>query len=155
MDQVRIGEYISKLRKDKNMTQQELADKLNVTDRAIGNWENGRRLPDISLMKELCEVFDITIDELLYGGEVKMEKQKELLKNNAITMYLTKRKIENLQILTEILIVVGIFITITLSSVFATTTKEKIITWGLGLFVWAFGIALRVILTKIHMMYKD
>ena len=53
MDQEKIGRFITKLRMEKNMTQQELADTLNVTDRAIGNWENGRRLPDISLMKEL------------------------------------------------------------------------------------------------------
>lgn len=155
MNQEKIGKYIANLRKEKNITQQELADQLNVTDRAVGNWENGRRLPDISLIKELCEIFAITIDELLYGGEIKVEKQKEVLKNNAVKMYLTKRKIENLQLLTEILIVIGIFITITISSVFVDTTKERIIIWGLGLFIWGFGIVLRVILTKIHMMYKD
>jgi transcriptional regulator with XRE-family HTH domain len=62
MDQMIIGRFIEKLRKEKNLTQRELADKLNVTDRAISNWENGRRLPDISLMKELCNIFNISID---------------------------------------------------------------------------------------------
>ena len=54
MDQERIGKFICELRKEKNMTQQELADKLNVTDRAVSHWENGRRLPDYSLLSELC-----------------------------------------------------------------------------------------------------
>lgn len=52
MDQMIIGRFIEKLRKEKNLTQREPMDKLNVKDRAISNWENDRRLPDISLMKE-------------------------------------------------------------------------------------------------------
>ena len=137
------------------MTQQELADKLNVTDRAIGNWENGRRLPDISLMKELCEIFDITIDELIYGGKINMESQKEVLKNNAIAMYLTKRKIENLRILTEILVFIGIVITISFTNIFAKTIEQKIIVLISGLFVWGFGLTLRYILGKIYKVYND
>ena len=54
MNQEKIGKFIAELRKENNMTQQELADKLMVTDRAVSNWENGRRLPDYSLLKELC-----------------------------------------------------------------------------------------------------
>ena len=52
MNQEVIGKFIAECRKEKNMTQQELADKLGVTDRAISHWENGRRLPDYSLLKE-------------------------------------------------------------------------------------------------------
>ena len=63
MDQERIGKFICELRKEKNMTQQELADKLNVTDRAVSHWENGRRLPDYSLLSELCEVLSVSINE--------------------------------------------------------------------------------------------
>ena len=51
MNQENVGHFIAELRKEKNMTQQELADKLCVTDRAVSHWENGRRLPDISLLK--------------------------------------------------------------------------------------------------------
>ena len=50
MNQVKIGKFIAKLRKEKKMTQQELADLLNVTDRAISNWENGRRMPDVTFL---------------------------------------------------------------------------------------------------------
>ena len=67
MDQEKIGKFILKLRKEKNMTQQELADMLNVTDRAISHWENGRSIPDVSLFKPLCEIFNITVNELLSG----------------------------------------------------------------------------------------
>ena len=67
MNQEKIGKFISKLRKEKNMTQQELADKINVTDRAVSHWENGRSIPDISLFKPLCEIFNISINELISG----------------------------------------------------------------------------------------
>lgn len=55
MNQEKIGKFILKLRKEKNMTQKELANKIGVTDRAISKWENGRGLPDLSLMKPLCD----------------------------------------------------------------------------------------------------
>ena len=74
MDQEKIGKFILKLRKDKKMTQQELADKLNVTDRAVSHWENGRSIPDISLFKPLCEIFDITVNELISGEKLSGDK---------------------------------------------------------------------------------
>lgn len=150
MNQEVIGKFISKLRKDFGMTQQELADKLNVTDRAVSNWENGRRLPDISILKELSSIFDITIDEIIYGKKISKEETKKILEDNAIEIYITKRKIENLQILTELLICAGIVITITLTAMVSRTFNEKIITICIGSFVWTFGIILRVLLKKIY-----
>ena len=76
MNQEKIGKFIAKIRKEKNMTQQELADKLNVTDRAIGNWENGRRMPDIVFFKPLCQILDISLNELLSGERIKEAELK-------------------------------------------------------------------------------
>ncbi len=67
VDQIKIGGFISEIRKEHNMTQRELAEKLGITDRAISKWENGRGLPDVSLMKPLCEILGITVTELLNG----------------------------------------------------------------------------------------
>ena len=82
MDQERIGKFICEIRKEKNMTQQELADKLNVTDRAVSHWENGRRLPDYSLLSELCEVLSVSINELFLGERISNEKYKEKAEEN-------------------------------------------------------------------------
>ena len=82
MDQERIGKFICELRKEKNMTQQELADKLNVTDRAVSHWENGRRLPDYSLLSKLCEVLSVSINELFLGERISNEKYKEKAEEN-------------------------------------------------------------------------
>lgn len=77
MNQEEIGKFISKLRKEKNITQHVLAEKLNVTDRTISNWETGRRLPDISILKELSVIFSVTIDEIIYGKKLKKKKYKK------------------------------------------------------------------------------
>lgn len=70
MNQEKIGKFITKLRKEKNLTQQELAVKLGVTDRAVSNWENGRRLPDYSLLKPISDALEISVNELLIGEKV-------------------------------------------------------------------------------------
>ena len=71
MDQKRIGEFIAQCRKDKNLTQAELAEKLGVTEKSISNWETGRNMPDLSLFKDLCAILDITINELMSGEKLK------------------------------------------------------------------------------------
>ncbi len=84
MDQEKIGKYIKKLRKEKNLTQQELADELKVDRRTISRWENGYYLPDISLMKELCRTFDISIDEMINTNSIDKYKRKELKRKTII-----------------------------------------------------------------------
>ncbi len=69
MNQEKIGKFIAELRKESNMTQIELANKLGVTDRAVSKWENGRGLPDVSLFEPLCKEFNISVNELLKGGK--------------------------------------------------------------------------------------
>ena len=74
MNQEKIGKFISTLRKEKNMTQQDLADKIGVTDRAISKWENGRGLPDLSLLKPLSDELGITINELISGEKLNKKE---------------------------------------------------------------------------------
>lgn len=95
MNQEKIGKFILNLRKEKNMTQQELAEKLKVTDRAISNWENGKNMPDLSLFKAICDVFDITINELLSGEKLQKDEYQEKLEENIINTVIyekSKRK---------------------------------------------------------------
>lgn len=77
MDQIKIGNFISSLRKEKQMTQKELADTLHVSDRAISKWENGRGLPELSLLQPLCKALDISINELLNGERMKKDEKVE------------------------------------------------------------------------------
>lgn len=83
MNQEKIGNFILELRKEKNMTQQELADKIGVTDKAISKWENGRGMPDLSLMKPLYKELGITINELISGEIIDKKEYQEKLEEQA------------------------------------------------------------------------
>lgn len=92
MDQIKIGGFIAERRKKKGLTQAQLAEKLNITDRAVSKWENGRSLPDSAIMLELCEILEITVNDLLCGEVVVMEKYDKNLENNLLEMIKEKEK---------------------------------------------------------------
>ncbi|MEG0189751.1 MAG: helix-turn-helix transcriptional regulator, partial [Lachnospiraceae bacterium] len=73
MNQEKIGKFIATCRKEKKLTQFQLAEKLNITNRAISKWETGKSMPDPSIMLELCELLNITVNELLTGERLNME----------------------------------------------------------------------------------
>ena len=82
MDQIKIGKFIADCRKKQNLTQMQLAEELNVTDRAVSKWERGKAMPDSSIMLKLCALLKINVNELLSGEEIDMENyNKELEKN--------------------------------------------------------------------------
>ena len=116
MDQEKIGKFIQKLRKEKELTQQELANKLNVTDRAVSKWETGRGLPDLSIIKPLCEELDISINELLSGEKLNKKEYNEKLEENIEkTIEYTNDKIKNIKNNINItLIVIGTIISLVL-----------------------------------------
>lgn len=138
MDQEKIGKFILKLRNEKNMTQQELADKIGVTDRAISNWENGRRMPDLSLIKNLCDELNITINELLSGKKITNSDVVKISNDNLENILKEYYKMKKQKkILKNLLIIVGIsFIilmlftisTFSVASIFNNLGKKEIIT---------------------------
>ena len=73
MEQIKIGKFIAECRKKKNLTQAQLAEKLNITDRAISKWETGKGMPDSSIMLELCNELNISVNELLSGEMIDMK----------------------------------------------------------------------------------
>lgn len=109
MNQTKIGKFIAQKRKEKNLTQSELAEKLNVTDRSVSNWENGKCMPDISLFNPLCSVLDITINEFLSGEEIENKDYQKKLEENIInTINYNNKK----NLLPFILLIFGITLTI-------------------------------------------
>ena len=92
MNQEKIGKFIARVRKEKNMTQQELANKLNITDRAISHWENGRSMPDAGIMLELCKLLDINVNELLSAKKIIKESYNEQAEENFLEL---RREIES------------------------------------------------------------
>lgn len=97
MDQIKIGKFIAECRKNNSLTQMQLAEKLNITDRAISKWENGKSMPDTSIMLELCNELKITVNDLLSGEMIKMEdyqkRAEELLLEMAEKEEMQNRKL--------------------------------------------------------------
>lgn len=95
MNTEKIGRFIAKKRKEKNLTQKELALKLNITDRAVSKWERGMGCPDISLLEELSKILDISIIELLNGEEVAEINEKNIIDSMKFSKENYKNKIIN------------------------------------------------------------
>ena len=86
MNQEKIGKFIAECRKKQKLTQEQLAEKLGVTDRAVSNWENGKNMPDLSMFKLLCDELNISINELMSGEELDESRYIKKLEENIITM---------------------------------------------------------------------
>ena len=143
MNQKNIGAFIAKCRKEKKMTQSELAEKLGVTDKSIGNWENGRNMPDLSLFKPLCHELDITINELLSGEKLKKEEYQEKFEENIInTIDYSTKKINlirnNLGI---VLLIIGILISFTAMTMFASESSWGSIYSVIGAIISLIGVS--------------
>ena len=111
VDQIKIGKFIAECRKKNNLTQMQLAEKLNITDRAISKWENGKAMPDSSIMLDLCNELKISVNELLSGEVIKMDDYKKLAEDNLLK--LEKEKEEKDKQLLNLEIVIGYFSSLT------------------------------------------
>ena len=93
MDQIKIGRFIAETRKSKNLTQKQLAEKLSISDKTVSKWECGKGLPDVTIMLDLCEALQITVNDLLTGESVsEIDYQKKAEEN---MMNLMKENQEN------------------------------------------------------------
>ena len=86
MNQIKIGKFIAECRKKNNLTQMQLAEKLNITDRAISKWENGKGIPDSSIMLDLCNELKISVNELLCGELIEMNNYNEVAEKTLLEM---------------------------------------------------------------------
>ena len=116
MNQEKIGKFIAECRKKKNLTQAGLAEKLNITDRAISKWETGKGMPDSSIMLELCDELGINVNELLSGEVIKMENYNLKAEENLLKMKKQKeeadKRLLHMEILLGILCIVPLLISI-------------------------------------------
>lgn len=144
MNQEKIGKYIVECRKKKNMTQQELAEKLGVSDRTIGNWENGRNMPDLSLFKPLSEILGISIAELIDGGKIDKNniayKSEEILTNTINYQTEKIRKKENKYIFFICFLSLIIIIALNVNTIFNNDSLEYLPLIVLGVIFIFLGI---------------
>lgn len=109
MDQKKIGKFILKMRKENKLTQAQLAEKLGVSEKSVGNWENGRNMPDLSLFKPLCDVLGISVNDLLSGEKVDRDQYSSSFEENIVNTidYIDKRNVKNNTIVNILFVVIG------------------------------------------------
>ncbi len=106
MDLIKIGKFIACRRKDKNLTQEQLAEKLFVTDRAVSKWERGLSLPDAGKMLDLCGILEINVNELLNGEKIEMEDMNK--KSEDLLLEMAKQEqVKNKKLITSMYIMTG------------------------------------------------
>ena len=108
MDQERIGKFIAECRKEKKLTQEQLAEKLGVSNRSISRWENGKTMPDISLFEPLCEELNISINELLKGQRLNDKKPNNKIFTEVLLDYSKYIKNQNKRIILTLLFVTSL-----------------------------------------------
>ena len=143
MDQVKIGKFIAERRKKLNLTQMQLAEKLNITDRAISKWETGKSLPDSSIMPALCDILQITINDLLSGEVVTLDNCNKELENNLLEMIkqkeLSDKRLLSAEVLIGITATVILFALILLAAVVQMPTGLRITLIVLGFVLFLAG----------------
>lgn len=141
MDQVKIGTFIARCRKQQGLTQMQLAERLSITDRAVSKWETGRSMPDSSIMLDLCRELHITVNDLLNGEVITVENYNEASEQLLLELAQQKEKADKNLLSLEILI--GIFSMIILFGFVFTAAFVSMEAWlRICLIVVGFVIAM-------------
>lgn len=158
MDQIKIGKFICLKRNEKNITQSELAERLNITDRAISKWENGICLPDANNMPDLCKILDITINDLFSGEVVDMKDNEKKLEENLLEMVKTKEKRDKelltLEIFIGIITSIIMFTCIFIASFVSMQNWLRVILITIGIIPFVIGICYAIRIEQIAGYYE-
>ena len=158
MNQIKIGKFIAQCRKKENLTQMQLAEKLNITDRAVSKWETGKALPDASLMLTLCEILKITVNDLLSGEIVTMESYHKEMEERLIEM--VRQKEENdkrmlaLECVIGILSVVVLLVPILIASYLPMEEWQRIVLCCSGIIPAFVGFFFAIKIEQVAGYYK-
>lgn len=127
MDQIKIGTFLKELRKAKGLTQEQLAEKLNVSSRTVSRWETGSNMPDISMLVQIADFYDVSIPEIIYG-ERKSENMDQETRETAVAMAEYSQntaKIEKQKVIGILMSAFGVFIIVSALSTFPSDSS-----WG-------------------------
>lgn len=144
MDQVRIGAFLKTLRKGKELTQEQLAEQLYISGRTVSRWETGSNMPDIGMLVELAEFYDVSIPEII-NGERKSENMDQKIKETAVAMAEYSQvaaKTDRRKIIGILLSAFGLFIIVSALSIFPSESSWGSIYATLGSIILIAGIYL-------------
>lgn len=151
MDQIKIGKFISQMRKNLHMTQKQLADKLNISDKTVSKWECGKGLPEVSLMLPLCEALKINVNELLSGERLSDENYHEKAEENVMNLIREKEEAKKKIILSVIVVFICIIAAVPLimvAGLFEMSTAVRAAIIAIAILVIVGGIAVACVLDR-------
>ena len=158
MDQEKIGKFIAERRRKKGLTQFELAEKLNITDRAVSKWETGKTMPDSGLMLDLCLILDINVNDLLHGEVVEMndykEKTEELLVEMTKQKELSDKRLLAIEWIVGILSVIVLIVPILIAGYFEMKDWQRIVLCFSGVIPAFIGIFSAIRIEQLAGYYK-
>ena len=143
MDQEKIGKFIAELRKEKNLTQEQLGEKLGVTHKAISKWENGKCLPDPSLYKPLCSILGINLTEFFNGEKIVPENTIQKTDEVLYEMVENKKRSVIIQMVSTIFLVIAITL-LFIPSIKRFDITLSIITISIALFLLCISASLKL-----------
>ncbi|MBP5579292.1 MAG: helix-turn-helix transcriptional regulator [Ruminococcus sp.] len=144
MDQVKIGKFISQMRKEKGLTQKQLAEELLISDKTVSKWETGKGMPEVSLMLPLCEKLGINVNELLTGERIPDEDYKKKAEENIMDIMREKEESIRKIIISAVSAAIAVLASVTIILVAGTLkmeTWQRILLIAIAVIVMAGGIA--------------
>ncbi|MCH5190758.1 MAG: helix-turn-helix domain-containing protein [Oscillospiraceae bacterium] len=158
MDQVKIGKFIAECRKKNGLTQMQLAEKLNITDRAVSKWETGKAMPDTSIMLTLCNILNISVNDLLSGEVVSMDNYNKQMEKNLIEA--VKQKEEADKRLLSLEIFIGVLVSVVLIALIMIATVVQMEDWlrivliATGIILFAIGMVYALKIEQVAGYYE-
>ena len=158
MNLIKIGKFIAASRKNMNLTQEGLAEKLGITDRAVSKWERGISLPDADKMLELCNILDIKVNELLVGEKIDMNDYEK--KNEELLLEMTRLKEQRDKELLTLEIFIGIIVSIIMfACIFIASFADmkdwlRVVLIIIGIIPFAIGISYAIRIEQIAGYYE-
>ena len=158
MNLIKIGKFIAASRKNMNLTQEGLAEKLGITDRAVSKWERGISLPDADKMLELCNILDIKVNELLVGEKIDMNDYEK--KNEELLLEMTRLKEQRDKELLTLEIFIGIIVSVIMFACIIIASFADMEDWLrvvliiIGIIPFALGISYAIRIEQIAGYYE-
>ena len=157
MDQVKTGRFIKALRKEKNLTQREIAESLNISEKTVSKWETGNGLPEVSLMLPLCQLLEISVNELLSGERLDEKRYFEKAEQNIMSLMEEKAEAKKKLIIAVIIVAITLLSGLTvilLSALLEMALWLRIVLAVIGVVVIGTGIGLACVLDRDAGVYE-
>ena len=157
MDQVKTGQFIKAIRKEKNLTQREVAEKLNISEKTVSKWETGNGLPEVGLMLPLCELLEISANELLSGERLDEKQYFEKAEQNIMSLMKEKAEAKKKLIIAVIIVSITLLAGLTVILLAALLEMElwlRIVLAVIGVVVIGTGIGIACVLDRDAGVYE-